>query len=67
MQQKQHLKTGDRVEHATAGGMIYGTVRRISDSFVLVEWDNGQTGLLYWGDEGLARAKDLIKIRPQKI
>ena len=62
------LETGDRVEHATAGSHLNGTVEYVDHRHVRVLWDNGQVGLLYYGTiHTVANARSLLKLQKKSI
>jgi len=48
----------DRVKHKRM--LCYGTVRKLQDKFVYVDWDNSKTPGMLWATE----PKDLILITP---
>lgn len=61
------LEAGDRVEHATAGSHLNGTVEHVDDYHVRVRWDNGLVGLLYWDGSTMANARALLKLQKKSI
>jgi hypothetical protein len=62
------LEAGDRVEHATAGSDLNGTVEYVDDYHVRVRWDNGLVGLLYYGTmHTVANARSLLKLQKKSI
>jgi hypothetical protein len=60
---KAHLKVGDRVEQPdVVVATSHGVVERADDYCVLVRWDDGMTGLLYYDNNMLPNARKLIRL-----
>jgi hypothetical protein len=66
-----HVRIGDRVEHASTWLISNaGTVDMVDRKQVVVKWDDGTTGVLYYEgifSSGRAQARKLIRLRQKEI